>query len=82
MQKIIVLSGPSGVGKDAVIETIINKNDDFTVPITMTSRPKIKNEKNGHDYFFVSNEEFESSIKKDDLIEYSTVYEYYYGLPK
>ena len=82
MQKIIVLSGPSGVGKDAVIETIINKNDDFTVPITMTSRPKRKNEKNGHDYFFVSNEEFESSIKKDDLIEYSTVYEYYYGLPK
>jgi len=82
MQKIIVLSGPSGVGKDAVIQTIIDKNDDFVVPITMTSRPKRENEKNGHDYYFVSNEEFELSIKKDDLVEYSTVYEYYYGLPK
>ena len=43
MQKIIVLSGPSGVGKDAVIQTIIDKNGDFSVPVTMTSRPKREN---------------------------------------
>ena len=82
MQKIIVLSGPSGVGKDAVIQAIIDKNGDFSVPVTMTSRPKRENEKNGQDYYFVSNKEFELSISNNDLIEYSSVYEYYYGLPK
>jgi len=82
VQKIIVLSGPSGVGKDAVIQTIIDKNGDFSVPVTMTSRPKRENEKNGEDYYFVSNKEFESLISNKELIEYSSVYEYYYGLPK
>ncbi|MBI51896.1 MAG: guanylate kinase [Chloroflexi bacterium] len=82
MQKIIVLSGPSGVGKDAIIDNIMEKHGDFVVPITMTSRPKRENEQNGNDYYFVSNKEFELSIKQEDLVEYSTVYEHYYGLPK
>jgi len=82
MQKIIVLSGPSGVGKDSIIQTILKQDSDFVIPVTMTSRPQRDNENDGEDYFFVSKDEFELSINNNKLIEYSSVYEHYYGIPK
>jgi guanylate kinase len=51
---IVVLSGPSGVGKDSIIEKIIKKNKNFFMPVTMTSRLKRNNEVEGKDYLFVS----------------------------
>ncbi|MFB0900764.1 MAG: guanylate kinase [Dehalococcoidia bacterium] len=82
MSFIVVLSGPSGVGKDSIIEKIIKKNKNFFMPVTMTSRLKRNNEVEGKDYLFVSEDVFKEKIKKNELVEYSTVYKNFYGLPK
>ena len=82
MQLIVILSGPSGVGKDSIIQEIIKKDDNFVIPITMTSRNKRNNEEEAKDYFFVSKSEFQSKINKKELIEFSSTYSDFYGLPK
>ena len=82
MQLIVILSGPSGVGKDSIIQEIIKKDDNFVIPITMTSRKKRNNEAEAKDYFFVSRSDFQSKINKKELIEFSSTYSDFYGLPK
>ena len=79
---LIVISGPSGIGKDAVVQAL--KENDLTTHfvVTMTSRLPRKDEVDGVDYFFVSREEFEEKIANDELIEYARVYSDYKGIPK
>lgn len=79
---IIVISGPSGVGKDAVIKRLreVRKNIHFVV--TATSRGMRPGEIDGKDYFFVSKERFLSMIERDELLEYALVYGDYKGIPK
>ena len=79
---LVVISGPSGVGKDAVVKLLLNRNPALHFVVTATSRPPRKGEKHGVDYFFVSKEAFEQMIAEDELIEYANVYDQYKGVPK
>ena len=79
---LIVISGPSGVGKDAVIAEMKKRDLPFHFVITATTRPPRPGEKHGKDYFFLSDEEFKSMIDNDELLEYAIVYDDYKGIPK
>lgn len=79
---VIVISGPSGVGKDAVIKRLREVRDSLHFVVTATSRPMRPGEVDGKDYYFVTKEEFLSMIEKDELLEYALVYGDYKGVPK
>ena len=79
---LIVLSGPSGAGKDSIIRELKNYYHNFWVSVSMTSRAPRGEEVDGIDYFFVSKEEFESHIKRNDFLEHAMYNGNYYGTPK
>lgn len=79
---LIVISGPSGVGKDTVMQRMKERGLPFHFVVTATTRPKRSNETHGKDYFFVSKEEFARMIDEDELIEHAIVYGDYKGIPK
>ena len=79
---LIVISGPSGIGKDAVVGLLRKTNPNTHFVITMNSRPPRPEEVNGRDYFFVSREEFERMIAAGELLEHAKVYSDYKGIPK
>lgn len=86
---LIVISGPSGIGKTTIRERLVKENDDFWYSISMTTRKPRKIEKtnryeqNGIDYYFVDEDEFISNIKENNFLEYAEVYkELYYGTLK
>lgn len=79
---LIVLSGPSGVGKDTVIQRLQERQVPFHFVVTATSRPMRPNEVDGRDYFFVSEAEFEAMIQANELLEHALVYHHYKGIPK
>ena len=79
---LVVLSGPSGAGKDSVIARLRERSDAFRVPVTMTTRPPRAGEQDGRDYIFVSEEEFQRRIDAGDLIEHARVYGRLYGVPR
>lgn len=80
---LVVISGPSGAGKDTIINAVIKKEKiNAWVSISMTSRPLRGNEVDGKDYFFVTKEEFEDNIKKGNFLEYAKYNDNYYGTPK
>lgn len=79
---LIVLSGPSGVGKDAVLSGIKRRWSSFHYAVTATTRPKRRGERDGVDYHFFSRDEFEEMIKKNKLVEWANVYGNLYGVPK
>jgi guanylate kinase len=79
---LIVISGPSGAGKDAVVQRMKERGLPFHFVVTATTRPQRPNEVEGRDYFFVSKEEFARMIEKDELFEYAIVYGDYKGNSK
>jgi len=79
---LIVISGPSGAGKDTVVQCMKDRGMPFHFVVTATTRPRRSNEVNGKDYFFVGKEEFARMIEEDELIEYAVVYGDYKGIPK
>ncbi len=79
---LIVLSGPSGSGKDSVCERLKEYNDNFWLSISCTTRKPRNGEEDGINYFFVSEEEFKQKIENDDLLEYAVYNSNYYGTPK
>ncbi len=79
---LIVISGPSGVGKDSLVQRVQDRGFPFHFVITVTDRPRRPNEEHGEDYFFVSTAEFEKMIEQDELIEHAVVYGQYKGVPK
>lgn len=79
---LVVISGPSGVGKDAVLKALQQRGLMLHYVITMTSRAPRNGEVEGVDYFFVSREGFEALIEQDEFIEYANVYNDYKGIPK
>lgn len=79
---LIVLSGPSGVGKDTIMQRMQERGMPFHFVVTATTRPKRENETHGVDYFFVSKEEFARMIEENELIEFAIVYSDYKGIPK
>ena len=79
---LVVISGPSGVGKDSVIKAMKERDLPFYFVVTATTRAKREDEVHGVDYFFVTTEDFVAMIEDDELLEYATVYEDYKGVPK
>lgn len=79
---LIVLSGPSGVGKATVRKALFEMDDhNFTYSISMTTRKPREGEVDGIDYYFVSEEEFESRIKQGRFLEFARFVGNYYGTP-
>ncbi|MCD6424963.1 MAG: guanylate kinase [Anaerolineales bacterium] len=79
---LIVISGPSGVGKDSVLEEMKTRGLPFHFVITATTRSPRPDEKDGVDYFFLSQDEFARMIDEGELLEYAVVYQDYKGIPK
>lgn len=80
---IVVLSGPSGVGKDAVLNRMIEAGYPVTVPATMTTRPPRPGEVDGVHHVFVSHEQFQAHIADGELLEHAEVYGgNFYGVPR
>ena len=76
---IIAISAPSGTGKTSIVKRIINEIPGLIFSVSATTRKKRENEKNGVDYFFISEKEFKEKIKNNEFVEWEKVYDYYYG---
>ncbi len=79
---LVVISGPSGVGKDATLNLLKERDYPFHFVVTATTRPIRPNEIDGVDYHFVSMGEFAEMITQEELLEHATVYGDYKGIPK
>ena len=79
---LVVISGPSGVGKDTVLQRMKERGVPVHFVVTATTRPARPSEVNGVDYIFVSNDEFAEMIEQNELLEYAVVYGDYKGIPK
>jgi len=82
MPMLIVLSGPSGAGKDAVLIRMKELGVPFHYVVTSTTRPPRTGEKDGVEYSFVSESGFHEMLQRGDLVESAKVYGYWYGVPK
>ncbi len=79
---VVIVSGPSGVGKSTICRGIVNRVSDVYLSVSVTTRPRSKAEVDGQDYWFISEQEFQERIDKDLLLEYAKVFSHYYGTPK
>jgi guanylate kinase len=79
---LVVLSGPSGVGKDTVLAGLKKCDHPFHFVVTVNTRPRRPDETEGVDYHFISKERFAEMINQDELLEHAIVYGDYKGIPK
>lgn len=78
-KKLFVISGSSGVGKGTVIGGFLKRNPDFKLSISYTTRKEREGEVDGVNYFFVTRDDFEQSIKDNEFLEWAEFSENYYG---
>lgn len=79
---LIVVSGPSGAGKDTICQKLIKDDSNIWMSVSMTTRKPRPLEKDGVDYFFVSKEDFLNKINDNTFLEYASYNDNYYGTPK
>lgn len=79
---LIVISGPSGVGKGTICKELIKRVSDLEYSVSATTRQPRNGEIHGQDYFFCQHEEFQKLIQDDELLEWAKVYDNYYGTPR
>lgn len=79
---VVVVSGPSGVGKDAVLQYMKSLDRPWHFVVTATTRSRRRNERNGIDYLFLDTDEFEHMRRGKQFLEYAEVYGNWYGVPK
>jgi len=79
---LVVLSGPSGAGKDTVLNRMKQLGFPFHYVVTATTRPRRAGENNGVDYYFCSEAEFQEMMQQGELLEWAKVYGHWYGVPK
>ncbi len=79
---LIVLSGPSGVGKDAVLHRMRELGEPLHFAVTATSRPQRPGEKDGIDYHFIAEARFQGGVSEGEFLEWAQVYGNWYGVPK
>ncbi len=80
--KVVIISGPSGVGKSTICREIIARMDDVYLSVSATTRPQGKGEVDGKNYWFISEQEFQDRIDKDLFLEHARVFSHQYGTPK
>lgn len=76
---LVVVSGPSGVGKTSLVHSLLGEVETLRLSISYTTRAPRSEERNGVDYFFVGDEAFQELIATGQLLEYARVFENYYG---
>ena len=76
---LIVLSSPSGAGKTSIAKELIRMDNRIKFSISVTTRPPRRNEKDGKEYFFKSEDQFDEYVKNESLLEYANVFGYRYG---
>lgn len=79
--KLIIVSGPSGAGKGTVLAEVFKKNPQLRYSVSATTRSPRPGETNGVEYFFITKEEFETKIRRGEMLEYTTYCDNYYGTP-
>ena len=79
MRNLIAISAPSGTGKSTLCEEVRRKKPEIKFSVSCTTRPKRNYEKDGINYYFLTEDEFKSKIKNNELLEYEEVHGYYYG---
>lgn len=79
---LVVLSGPSGAGKDAVLDELARRGHRFHRVVTCTTRPPRENERDGVDYFFVTDARFDELVRTGGLLEHAVVYGHRSGVPR
>jgi len=79
---LLILSGPSGVGKDAVLSRMRELKEPYHYTVTSTTRSKRDGETEGKDYIFISQNEFKKQIELGGFLEWAEVYGNYYGVPR
>jgi guanylate kinase len=80
--KIIIVSGPSGVGKSTICKEVVNRLDNVFRSVSATTRAKSESEVDGKDYWFLARDEFEKRIENEMFLEYAEVFGNLYGTPK
>ena len=79
---LVLFSGPSGVGKDTVLEIVLNKDTSLQKSVSCTTRGIRENEIDGKDYYFISVPEFEEMIENHEVLEFTRYGQNFYGTPK
>lgn len=79
---LLVMSGFSGAGKGTVVKRLLDTKDNYSLSVSATTRGPRNSEEHGKDYYFVTKEAFEAMIEQDELLEYATFVDNYYGTPK
>ena len=80
-KKLIIITGPSGVGKGTVVKELLDRNKDIWLSISATTRNPRMGEKDGENYYFISDERFKDMIDKKEFLEWAQFAENYYGTP-
>ena len=79
---VVIVSGPSGVGKSTICKEVIKRLGNAYLSVSVTTRPKTENEVDGEDYWFISKQQFQQRIDESLLLEYAEVFGNLYGTPK
>jgi guanylate kinase len=79
---LVIISGPSGVGKDATLDIMKKAGLPYHYVVTAATRSKRPGEKDGIDYWFISENKFQQMVKRNQFLEWAKVYGNYYGVPK
>ena len=80
--KVVIVSGPSGVGKSTICEEVVKRLDNVYLSVSVTTRPRSEAEVDGQDYWFISEQEFQERIDKGLLLEHADVFGHLYGTPR
>ena len=81
LKKLIIITGPSGVGKGTVVKELLDRNKDIWLSISATTRNPRIGEKDGVNYYFISDEKFKDMIDKKEFLEWAQFAGNYYGTP-
>ncbi|MBI5399727.1 guanylate kinase [Candidatus Saganbacteria bacterium] len=76
---LVVVSGPSGVGKSTVVRRLLKLNKELRLSVSATTRPPRPGETHGEHYYFITQAEFDKKVKKHEFLEWAKVHGYYYG---
>jgi len=80
--KVVIVSGPSGVGKSTICEEVVERLNNVYLSVSVTTRPRSETEIDGQDYLFISEQEFQERIDKGLLLEHAEVFGHLYGTPR